>query len=147
MQSDEPITLSDSTFSRHRDIRRDFLFIREITYRWIFVRSGNKSGRVIKCPRDKMSPWFSVNLLCSEISLPTEISFAIFVERRTWSHASLELNVAGPYFLPLDIFYVAYLYITFGNYLCAKCIISTKENIRRIWRFFYVLQVKLYIVS
>lgn len=34
MQSDEPITLSDSAFCRHRDKRRDgFLFIRKITYR------------------------------------------------------------------------------------------------------------------
>lgn len=48
MQSDEPIMLSDSAFSRHRDIRRDgFLFIREIIYRWIFAGSADKSDRVI----------------------------------------------------------------------------------------------------
>jgi len=81
MQSDEPITLSDSAFSRYRDIRCDFLFIREITYQWIFAKITNKSNRIIshweiKCHR--LISFLSYSALFSEISL-LEIFLSIFL--------------------------------------------------------------------
>lgn len=84
MQSDEPITLSDSAFYSHRDMRRDvFLFIRKITYQWIFTRSANKSDRIINYHKIKYyRVIFVQSASFSEISKP-EIPFAINICGKT----------------------------------------------------------------